>query len=77
MNHVHGNTINGGPVHWIHENHRCPNCVDYQKKYARLAPKNASRTPFDEFKGWLAAEAGMVANLYNLIVLPLNAILFK
>ena len=24
--HVRGDTYNGGPVHWIHENYRCPNC---------------------------------------------------
>ena len=21
-------TLNGGPVHWIHENYRCPNCYE-------------------------------------------------
>ena len=26
QNFVFRDTYNGGPVHWIHENYRCPNC---------------------------------------------------
>ena len=28
---IHRETKNGGPVHWIHENYRCPNCKDRDK----------------------------------------------
>ena len=74
INHVHKNTIHGGPVHWIHENYRCPNCADYKTKYAEVAPLDESKTPFDRWQAWVSVEAG---KLFRLFAFPIISNIYQ